>query len=72
MKSRVSLLAEIVGNPLPNSATLRTLKEYGWDCDSELVIVSWLTDKSPETPIHSSLKPAIKIAPKRTKSAYAD
>jgi hypothetical protein len=43
MKSRVSLLAEIVGNPLPNSATLRTLKEYGWDCDSELVIVS-MTD----------------------------
>jgi hypothetical protein len=32
----------------------------------------WLTDKSPETPIHSSLKPAIEIATTRTKSAYAD
>jgi hypothetical protein len=39
MRSRVSLLAEIVGNPLPNSVTLSILKEYGWDCDSELVIV---------------------------------
>jgi hypothetical protein len=33
---------------------------------------AWLTDKSPETPIHSSLRPAIEIAPTRTKSAYAD
>jgi hypothetical protein len=32
----------------------------------------WLTDKSLETPIPSSLKPAIEIAPTRTKSAYAD
>jgi hypothetical protein len=34
--------------------------------------LAWLTDKTPETPMNSSLKPANKFAPTRTKSAYAD
>jgi hypothetical protein len=40
MKNRVSLLAEIVSNPLPDDVTLNDLKAYGWDCDTELIIVS--------------------------------
>jgi hypothetical protein len=37
-----------------------------------LLAHTWLTDKTPETPINSSLRPANKFAPTRTKSAEAD
>lgn len=40
MRSRESLLAEIVDNPLPDPSVLSELKEYPWDCDKELVTIT--------------------------------
>lgn len=40
MRSRESLLAEIVENPLPDPSVLSELKEYPWDCDRELVTIT--------------------------------
>ena len=40
MRSRKSLLTEIVENPLPEPSVLNELYEYGWDCDHELVIIT--------------------------------
>ncbi len=40
MRSRKLLVTEILENPLPDSSVLNELKQYGWDCEQELVIVT--------------------------------
>lgn len=40
MRSRKSLVTEIIENPLPDPSVLIELQEYSWDCEHELVIVT--------------------------------
>mgnify|MGYP000853842888 CR=1 FL=1 len=40
MRSRTSLLAELVEQPVAQAATVEELRAYPWDCDEHLYIVT--------------------------------
>jgi hypothetical protein len=40
MRSRTSLLSELVEQPIAEDTTVEALRTYGWDCDERLVIVT--------------------------------